>query len=111
VVPASPPFGDGLWATRWGVSLLWNWVDLSYANTVSAARSLADYWGAGRPPKALLQRLRRKLREGGNPRSDDPGWSTELRRCQPQDLGVHCSTTELLGTYEVSATYLFSLSR
>jgi hypothetical protein len=83
--------------TAVGVSPHSDWVGPAHANSVNAAPSLVHHRGARRPPKALLQRSRSKLRKGGNDHSDHPGWSLELRRCESQDLGVHCSTAELLG--------------
>jgi hypothetical protein len=83
-------------ASHRGVSPLANRVGLFHANTVNAPRSLAHHRGACGPPEALLQRLGRELCEGGDHSGDHPGWSPQLRRCEPQDNGMHCATAEFI---------------
>jgi len=79
-----------------GVSRHRNGVGPSHANTFNPPRALVHNWGAGRPPKALLQRLRRELRQGGHDCGHHSGWSAQLCRSEPKNLGVHCATTEFM---------------
>jgi hypothetical protein len=90
-------------AKRQRVSPVWNWVDPCHANTVDAPRRVAHHRGTRGTPKALLQRLRCKLRQGRYHCCNDSGRPAELRRRKPEDLRLHCSAAEFIAPHTAHA--------